>query len=137
MALTKDLCDLRALPSAWLSKAVELINRDMDALAQYSQPTGKTGVLQTLSALASMLQAPLPDDTGLDLYIVALSQMPTPVFNAARNKLVLSHRWPRLPLPADFIEAGKEDQQIIDTMRSILGSARLKAERALAQQLRA
>lgn len=136
MALTKDLYDLSALPSDWLNKAVELISRDLDAVNEYASPVGKAGVLQTLSALASMLQAPLPDDTGLDLYILALAKMPTPVFNAARNKLVLVHRWPRLPLPADFIEHGKDDQQIIDTMRSVLASARLKAERALARQLR-
>lgn len=136
MALTKDLYDLSALPSDWLNKAVELISRDLDAVNEYASPVGKAGVLQTLSALASMLQAPLPDDTGLDLYILALAKMPTPVFNAARNKLVLVHRWPRLPLPADFIEHGKDDQQIIDTMRSVLASARLKAELALARQLR-
>jgi hypothetical protein len=136
MALTKDVYELSALPSDWLNKAVDLLAKERDALDDYAGPTGKTGVIQTLSALASMLQAPLPDETGLDLYILALAKMPTPVFNAARNKLVLVHRWPRLPLPADFIEHGKDDQQIIDTMRSVLASARLKAERALARQLR-
>lgn len=137
MALTKDVYDLSALPSDWLSRAITLTSSELGVLEEYAGPVGKTGVIQTLSALASMLQAPLPDDTGLDLYILALAKMPTPVFNAARNKLVLTHRWPRLPLPADFIEAGKDDQAIIDTMRSLLASARLKAERALARQLRA
>jgi hypothetical protein len=137
MALTKDLYDLSALPSDWLNKAINLIDGDLAAFEDYAAPADKPTIIRTLGALASMLQTPLPDETGLDLYVLALAKMPAPVFNAARNKLVLSHRWPRLPLPADFIEAGKEDQAIIDTMRSVLGSARLKAERALARQLRA
>ena len=137
MAMTKTPSELSALPSGLLNKAIDLLDGELAALERYAEPADKAAIIKTLGALASMLQAPVPDDTGLDLYVLALAKMPKPVFNAARNALVLSHRWPKLPLPADFIKAGEEDQKVIDTMRGVLSGARHRAERALALQLRA
>ena len=113
------------------------IEADLDALSEYAAPVGRPTVIKTIGALASLFQVPVPDDIGLDLYVLALSKMPAPVFNAARNKLVLSHKWPRLPVPADFIAAGEEDQKKIEVMRLVLGSAHAFAERALAHHNRA
>lgn len=107
------------------------IDKDLDRIAEWLQPPTKTSIIKTIEAMASMFQAPVPDEIGLDLYIMALARMPRPVFDKARVALVLSHKWPRLPLPADFVAAGQEEQERIDAVTTVLRTARRQAERAL------
>jgi hypothetical protein len=107
------------------------IDRDADAIETWMRPATKATIIKTVEAMASLFQAPVPDDLGFDLYILALAQMPGPVFKAARNKLITTHKWPRLPLPADFVAAGQEEQERIDAVRSVLQTARRQAERAI------
>lgn len=107
------------------------IDRDLEALANWMQPSDKANIIKTIEAMASLFQAPVPDQIGLDLYIMALARMPRPVFDFARNQLVLTHKWPRIPLPADFVAAGQEEQDRIEAVIAVLRTARRQAERAL------
>jgi predicted transcriptional regulator len=107
------------------------IDRDAAAIEEWMQPANKATIIKTIEAMASLFQVAVPDELGLDLYILALARMPGPVFKAARNNLITTHKWPRLPVPADFISAGQEEQERIDAVRSVLQTARRQAERAL------
>lgn len=123
--------ELSALGSDLLHQVIRSIDEDRDKLEALMQPASKASIIKTISGFASMLQVPVPDDAGLDLYIMALARLPQPVFNAARNKLVMTHKWARLPTPADFVEAGAEEQERLETLQLVLMSARRSASRAL------
>jgi hypothetical protein len=107
------------------------IDADLIKLDEWMAPADKTSIIRTIEAMASLFQAPIPDQLGLDLYIMALARMPKPVFDFARNQLVLSHKWPRLPLPADFVAAAQEERERIEAVIAVLRTARRQAERAL------
>lgn len=107
------------------------IDHDSAALAAWLQPADKLTIIKTIEAMASLFQAPVPDEIGLDLYILALGRMPGPVFKHARTQLITTHKWPRLPLPADFIAAGQDEADRIEAVQLVLQTARRQAERAL------
>jgi len=117
--------------SSLLQEVISTLDNDLATIEEAMRPAGKAEIIKTIEAMAALFQAPVPDGVGLDLYIMALARMPAPVFRAARNELVTTHKWPRLPLPADFVEAGKHEQSVMNTAQLTLRNARRNAERAL------
>ena len=71
-------------------------------------------IADALRTFAEMLQCSVPMADGLKLYFYALQDMPYYKFQYACMSLVKTHKWPRLPLPADFIEAAKDGRTDID-----------------------
>ena len=71
-------------------------------------------IADALRTFAEMLQCSVPMADGLKLYFYALQDMPYYKFLHACMNLVKTHKWPRLPLPADFIEASKDGRPDID-----------------------
>lgn len=94
-------------------------------------PVSKEKIANVIGAIAEMLQVSVPSETGLKLYLHALKGMPGYKFEAAAMKLIKTHKWPRLPLPADFIEAAKDERQDIDIARIKIQSARMRVESAV------
>ena len=96
------------------------IEQTLRELKQYSEPSSDEEILVTLKALADTFQVEIPEADGLEMYVAALRSIPRPAFLRARELLVLRHKWPRLPYPADFIEAGADLAKHLDQIRSIL-----------------
>lgn len=87
-------------------------------------------IADVIGSMAEMLQVTVPSTTGLKLYFHALKDLPTYKFEAAALKLIKTHKWPRLPLPADFIEAAKEERQDIEAFTMRLSITRQKLDAA-------
>jgi len=91
----------------------------------------KEKIADAIGSIAEMLQVSVPSTIGLKLYFHALKELPEYKFEAACLKLIRTHKWPRLPLPADFIEAAKDERQDIEVFRIKLSSARRLVNGAL------
>lgn len=88
-------------------------------------------IIKTLAGMGSLFGAPSPDSTALDLYVASLSRIPRQVFAYARDQLIAKHKYPNLPKPADFLEAGQPEQDRISAVYRVT-SGRLSAyKRAL------
>lgn len=109
-----------------MTEAVSSLEAELTRLEHYTAPPTPEQIIKTLAAMATLFSAPPVDQTVIDLYIAALSRIPRPVFAAARDALVLSHKWPRLPTPADFVEAGESEAIRIRAVRTAL-VARIEA----------
>lgn len=81
-------------------------------------------IADALRTFAEMLQCSVPTAEGLKLYFYALQEMPYHKFQHACMSLIKTHKWPRLPLPADFIEAGKDARPDIDAFFASLKYAK-------------
>jgi len=94
-------------------------------------PANEEEIAEALLGLAAMLQVNVPNEIGLDLMVTALRRLPRPVFLAGRDALVQSHKWPKLPTPGDFLDAGKPTQDQLDSITKVLRSRKETYVRAL------
>lgn len=90
------------------------------AAQQALPPVTKEKIADALNSFAEMLQCPVPKPEGLKLYFHALKDMPYYKFQEACFSLIKTHKWPRLPLPADFLAAGENARPELDTALSNL-----------------
>lgn len=95
------------LGSASLKAAADSIHADVTQLEALRAPASDEEILKTLQKLAEMFQVSVPEPDGLELYIAALKPVPRIAFVKARETLTRTHKWPRLPYPAEFIEAAE------------------------------
>lgn len=123
--------DLAALGSASLQAAIDTLTTDVLALDEIALPASDTTIIKTLSALADVFQVTVPDDLGLEMYVAALRCIPRPAFVRAREQLVLTHKWPRLPYPSEFIEAARPESERLASLRTVLVGMLDRCERAL------
>lgn len=91
----------------------------------------KEKIADAIGSIAEMLQVSVPSTIGLKLYFHALKELPEYKFEAACLKLIRTHKWPRLPLPADFIEAAKDERQEVAVFKIRLDSAHRLVHNAL------
>lgn len=114
-----------------MTEAVESLKADLARLDQHFRPASKETIIRTLAGMGSLFGAPPPDEIGMDLYVAALSRLPRQVFALARETLVSSHRYPSLPKPVEFIEAGQPEQDRINAVYRVVQSRLLSYEAAL------
>ncbi len=111
--------------------ATNQLAEDLAKLEALGHPATDQEILKTLAALAALFQVAVPDQDGLELYVAALRKLPRPALREARDWLVLHHKWPRLPYPADFIEAGKDSADRLALYTKVVRQMRAKCFRAL------
>lgn len=108
-----------------------------EAAEQYRQmaaPPTDEDILRTLQKMAEMFQVSVPSEDGLELYVAALRVLPRPAFVQARETLLRTHKWPRLPYPADFIEAGERGGRIIQAVENMVTRCRDRVAWAIEKQ---
>jgi hypothetical protein len=132
MALPPD-----TMPMNLEQYGLEVLDEAAQALAhaqagvEHALPlVSKEKMANVIGSMAEMLQVSVPSTAGLKLYFHALKDLPAYKFEAAALKLIKTHKWPRLPLPADFIEAAKEERQDIESFALRLSIARTRVEGA-------
>lgn len=94
-------------------------------------PVSREEIVDVLGSMAEMLQVSVPSTLGIKLYFGALKDMPSYKFKAAAFKLIKTHKWPKLPLPADFIEAAKDERKDLDQFITRLNRADHRVKLAL------
>lgn len=123
--------DLIDLGSDSLTTAIESLTDELDRLDAYYAPAPKDQIIKTLAGMASLFGAPTVEDIVIDLYVATLTRLPRQVFLVARDRLVMSHKYPNLPKPADFVEAGAEEQRRIDAVYRVISARLVTYRRAL------
>lgn len=76
-----------------------------------------------LDHLALGIGAHPPADERLTLYVNALQYLGNVPLKSAFQMVVRVHRWPSLPLPADIIQHGDEQQRILVVIGDRLAKA--------------
>jgi hypothetical protein len=86
-------------------------------------PASDEAIIKALGGMAEAFQVDLPEQTGLEIYVAALRDLPRPALVAAVQSLVRTHKWPRLPFPADFIEAAQPEIEALASARRRINNA--------------
>jgi len=108
-------------------RALELLARlqaDLQVLAQPSQP-GE--ILDVLEMMANIIQVDQPVDAALKAYVSLLQPLPSHVLSAAAMRILRTHTYRTMPLPAEFLQGpeAKEWQAIAEHMPQQIARHRL------------
>lgn len=133
IALPYDLMpwEMDNYPKYELEHAADMLTRALGNARHELPSVSQEKIADALGSIAEMLQVTVPSTTGLKLYLHALKDMPEYKFQAACLKLIKTHKWPRLPLPADFIEAAKSERKDVEIFMIKLSMAVQKVSGAL------
>lgn len=111
----------RKLPGDMARYAAEQqITTMIEQVQQLQEPVSPDRVVKSLAAMASMFGAELPDEIGLMMYVRALDGIPHAVFTAAIEQVTRTHKYPRLPLPADINAAAQPKIELLDAVEKML-----------------
>lgn len=95
-------------------------------------PADDDEIIKTLLAMSEMFQVELPETLGIDMYLKALRLIPRVAFFGAANALVQTHKWPRLPFPADFNNEAAKHIREIDNDAELIEIIYRKTNQAIA-----
>jgi hypothetical protein len=70
-------------------------------------PASPQEITSSLEVVAEVFRAQLPEKQAFKLYVAVLQDLPAVAFKEACRQIVRTHRYPNLPLPAEFIEAAQ------------------------------
>lgn len=77
-------------------------------------PASPQEITSALEVVAEVFRAPLPERQAFKLYVVVFQDLPAVAFKEACRQIVRTHKYPNLPLPAEFINAA---QPVIEHMK--------------------
>jgi hypothetical protein len=89
-----------------------------NALAQVRgsfAPASPQEITSALEVVAEVFRAPLPERQAFKLYVAVFQDIPAVAFKEACRHIVRTHKYPNLPLPAEFINAA---QPIVEQMQT-------------------
>jgi len=110
------------------AEARQELERALSGARRALVPATRTEFVAGLIGLAELFQVQVPTDTGLDLYINAIQHISAPAFHRAIGVLSRSHKWPRLPYPADVLEAAETGTMILHTHLTRIERAQMTLE---------
>ena len=88
-----------------LEKGIDGVAIDMcQKFVVEMEPCKREDVAMALEIIASTFQCKVPEDIGLTQYFNILEKYPTFIINECVNRLLVEYKYPRLPVPRDFIE---------------------------------
>lgn len=93
------------LSDSQINDLIEGLEHYEAGIIQWMQPVTVTDVAFALAAFSDMLDVSVPGDAGIELYLAAMSNIPARLMPTAMHKVATTHRFARLPLPRDFLEA--------------------------------
>ena len=92
-------------------------------VADALEPQPLEKIIASLVTLAQVFSAPVPEEDGLLLYADALSKTPALALRLGIRDLITKHMWPRLPFPAEVLEAARPYHQILDHYQTKISKA--------------
>ena len=110
----------RLYPAGILLEALEIVRADIKVMNRHCRMATEAQINDVLKGLAQMFQVRLPDYAGLQLYYRSLGKLPYPALLKAAEKVVDTHRYNKLPFPADFHEAGVEEANLLRLVYDML-----------------
>jgi hypothetical protein len=93
--------------------AIGALEGQLEVAKRFAAPAAPEKILKYLTATAEVFQVSLPEDTGLELYVGSLSQVPEKLLIKALRKVCETHRFKTMPLVADILHPIKDDMWAI------------------------
>jgi hypothetical protein len=87
-------------------------------------PAGE--VVKNLEVLAKVLGATLPDEDGIEGYVLTLQTVGHVPLKHGLRMVMATHKFPSLPVPAEILEAGMERQRILKVFEHRFDTALFK-----------
>lgn len=75
----------------------------------YLRPSDPEDIINAIAKVAEVFQVSVPDEDGLLIYAAVLQELPTPLVKKAVIEVCKTHKYKTLPLPAEFLDAVKDD----------------------------
>lgn len=111
----------RPLPdSLTYEEAKQSLTLALARVRQAFEPATPQEITASLEVVAEVFRAPLPERQAFKLYVAVFQDIPAVAFKEACRQIVKTHRYPNLPLPAEFIEAAKPVTEHLKSWRSRL-----------------
>ncbi len=90
--------------------------------ARFAPVTGDD-LADALDTFARMLGCNVPDEQGLKLYMLAVRDIPRGLLPPATVRLAATHKYSRLPLPADFRKSIEAELEAVARRRRLILNA--------------
>lgn len=97
------------LPDKYRARAHAALLEIQSNVDEQTAPATAEQILDIVEGLASMLQVDLPDERGLELYVLTLMDIPAGLLKQAAVHVARNHKWRTMPTPAEFREPIKHD----------------------------
>jgi hypothetical protein len=111
----------RPLPdSLTYEEAKQSLTLALARVRQAFEPATPQEITASLEVVAEVFRAPLPERQAFKLYVAVFQDIPAVAFKEACRQIVKTHRYPNLPLPAEFIEAAKPVTEHLKAWKSRL-----------------
>lgn len=75
------------------------------SMRRLQDPASTDEIDQSLQAIARVFRAQVPDGMGYQIYLQSLQSVPSISFKEACRKICREHKWPNMPLIAEFMTA--------------------------------
>jgi hypothetical protein len=82
------------------------------------EPAHPDRILRALEAVASVFKTALPDELGLKVYLSILKDMPIVALQNACINVCATHKYPNMPLPSAFLDAGGPSKFILESIKN-------------------
>jgi hypothetical protein len=66
-------------------------------------------IANMIDQMAALFGSKMPERAGLEMYFQLLEEYPEALLRQAAREVARTHKWPRLPYPADFITVIETD----------------------------
>ena len=93
------------LRKTYLQEFKEQVNQHKESLIPASTET----IQKMLATVAITLNIDIPSDEALRAYITLLKKYPDDLIQKSGVKVMETHKWPRFPFPADFVQHIKQE----------------------------
>jgi hypothetical protein len=103
----------------WRLNMVELIEEHNQRFA----PVTGDDLADALAVFADMLGCNVPTEAGLQLYMLAMSDVPAKLMPHAAIRLAAVHKFSRLPLPADFRKVVEPELELVELRKKRIFNA--------------
>ncbi len=75
------------------------------------EPCTRMDVAEGLEVIASTFQIQVPNEIGIEVYLSELTKYPLFVYKDAVKSILVEYKYPRLPLPREFVERCEPEYQ--------------------------
>ena len=76
----------------------------LNSAVKIMQPCTRMDVAEGLEVIASTFQIQVPNEIGIEVYLSELTKYPLFVLRDAVKSILIEYKYPRLPLPIEFVE---------------------------------
>lgn len=93
-------------------KGIDVAGLDILTVAsKLMQPCTRMDVAEGLEVIASTFQIQVPNEIGIEVYLNELTKYPMFVLQKCVQDILVEYKYPRLPLPKEFVDRCKLDYE--------------------------